>query len=863
MTTVLVPTPAFTTGNVDFSQIRRFEVTGDFQSDNRAHLMIDQIAAIPPATFANAGILVDGGAKITSTGTGANAAAITLTVTGGSGSTSDDGVRFATGSKISTVDGAINVIGTAGADSSGVSFSSEPGGSPEGIASTGTGAITLVADSMSLDQGRITAGTNLVTLKQKTNGVAINLGGNDGPGTLGLNTTELANITAGTLAIGDANSGAITVSTAIDVSAKVGTLELRTGANVIDGNAFGADLAVSKLLLVANTGVASATNSLDTAVANLEAQTNTGVVFVSNTGNVALGGVSGSMTGIHVTTSGDVNISSTGSIELPELLSTPNTVMLSSGSAITTNDTNLDVQASSLVIGANAGIGDFFPIRTNVDVLRVTALGGGNVQIFESNSVDLTGVSVTGRFTLRASGAITDSGNISVMNVASFISLSSSITLGDEANETTDFRELHFSGGAVSISEDSSTRLTGPSRASSLMLVGAGITNTPFARLDVQGSASFVAGDNDVTLGTQSDDRITFGSFAAVGRNVTLFEDDATALDLVEGAVIRLDSTGTITDNNGTATNLVATTGAALSASGGIGAGDTLEISVANVAASNTTSGAIELASVAGMNLGSVGPVVGISNPGRDVRLTAGGAVTQSAGAAITSAGLVFLGAGPFTLEDAGNDATVLAANTTGTIFYRDANTLSIGTSGVTNGITTTNADVTVCLVTGNLSVDQPITVGTGTVRLQTLDGRIVGAGAITASALGLRAQGGGISLTSPTTNVNTLAASTTAGFSFQEADGFAFGTVGALGCFTTDVVGLTVNGDVELCVQNGDLSIASPINVGANTLRLYAATGSVNQSGTGTISALNLAATAGQAVILTLANAVTSNFAA
>ena len=59
------------------------------------------------------------------------------------------------------------------------------------------------------------AGTNVVAVRQRTLNQQINLGANDSAGVLGLTDAELDRITAGTVQIGDANSGAINVSAVI------------------------------------------------------------------------------------------------------------------------------------------------------------------------------------------------------------------------------------------------------------------------------------------------------------------------------------------------------------------------------------------------------------------------------------------------------------------------------------------------------------------------------------------------------------------------------------------------------------------------------------------------------------------------
>ena len=116
----------------------------------------------------------------------------------------------------------------------------------------------------------------------------INLGAADTSGALGLINTELGTITAALLKIGDANSGSITVSSAISAPVGWNTLSLRTGAGIVDGNTTGADLTVTNLALRAVTGIGSA-DALDTAVSNLAAaNTTSGNVAVSNTGGLVV-----------------------------------------------------------------------------------------------------------------------------------------------------------------------------------------------------------------------------------------------------------------------------------------------------------------------------------------------------------------------------------------------------------------------------------------------------------------------------------------------------------------------------------------------------------------------------------------------
>gem|GEM_PF-638120 len=216
----------------------------------------------------NIGINTDTSARITATG----AANITLNGTGGAGSSDCYGIGFeggdAAGTGISAVNGNITLNGTggpsAGTDMDGVRFEDSFGAQSVSVTTTGTGTLTIngtagntdatsaginivddttmsltgatnsfIADTMDFgtSNASVNAGANSLTLRQKTNGIVIDLGGTDSTAQLGLTDTELDIINAATLNIGNANSGAITVSTAITRAAST-ALNLTSGGAI-------------------------------------------------------------------------------------------------------------------------------------------------------------------------------------------------------------------------------------------------------------------------------------------------------------------------------------------------------------------------------------------------------------------------------------------------------------------------------------------------------------------------------------------------------------------------------------------------------------------------------------------------------
>ena len=87
----------------------------------------------------------------------------------------------------------------------------------------------------------------------------------------------------------------------------------------------------------------------------------------------------------------------------------------------------------------------------------------------------------------------------------------------------------------------------------------------------------------------------------------------AEPLNAGSGDVFLYGPGGALTDANGGATNLSA--GAPLVATGGIGSGNALETTLAQLAASNSTAGNIELANTGALAIVTVGGTSGLTSP--------------------------------------------------------------------------------------------------------------------------------------------------------------------------------------------------------------------------------------------------------
>ncbi|MBI1346897.1 hypothetical protein GC163_11480 [bacterium] len=231
------------------------------------------------------GVYVVDGGQISATGAGS----VTVAGTGGTGAGLANIGVFVTGtnSLITASGGDVEVTGIEGGGASAVAI----GVASEGtISQTSNGQITLIGDSLTIDDlSFVDAGTGTVSIQQYTSTVEIDLGSTSdvAGGPLAISSDELARITAGTLVIGDANSGTITISDAIDLST-ISTLELITTADIFDGNATGIDITVASLVLVAGTGIGSS-DALELAVTNLAFRnTASGDVQIENTGALTL-----------------------------------------------------------------------------------------------------------------------------------------------------------------------------------------------------------------------------------------------------------------------------------------------------------------------------------------------------------------------------------------------------------------------------------------------------------------------------------------------------------------------------------------------------------------------------------------------
>ncbi|WP_417680297.1 filamentous hemagglutinin N-terminal domain-containing protein [Roseibium sp.] len=285
------------------------------------------------------------------------------------------------------------------------------------------GAISIQADTLQVNGSAtfdplINAGTGTVSIKSKTAGRKIVLGGNSGS-SLSINNDVLDRIEADTLSIGDSSAGSITIASSI-APAQVNTLSLTTGGAVVDGNASGTDVTVDSLAVRAGSGI-----SLDTAVSYLAFSNTSGDVDFGNTGALTIASVDG--------------LSSS---------SNAGTTLLTAGGPITFA-ANVANGGSLTAAALESGVVDTENITVNAGVTVQST--GGNLSLLAGDDVIVGSgatVSANSALTLSAGSADTDfDGGLTLDPTANLAAFTMNISAYDDIT----FGSGNQSGAGVSL----------------------------------------------------------------------------------------------------------------------------------------------------------------------------------------------------------------------------------------------------------------------------------------------------------------------------------------------------------------------------------------------------------------------------
>ncbi|MEQ9454200.1 MAG: filamentous hemagglutinin N-terminal domain-containing protein [Phycisphaeraceae bacterium] len=278
-------------------------------------------------------------------------------------------------------------------------------------------------------------------------------------------------------------------ATNITGSNTANSLNLDSGGAITDAS--GVSITVTNLADFADAGGAGITlgdNAGDTLSFGTTTFNSTGAVAIAQDNDMTIDGTNTALSADLVSDAGISNIA---------------------GSSITV--TNLAMLTS---LGGNTQINVGSAAGDTINFGQVTFNANDTVTIIEDSATEVAGTNTSGTLNLFSTGDITDASGVSLTTGVAIFS-GTNITLGDNGGDTVNFDSLTFvSGGAVVITEDSSTELRAASSANSLILTSAGaITDETGVgtTLNVTGSASFDSATGGITLG-ETDEVHNYGS---------------------------------------------------------------------------------------------------------------------------------------------------------------------------------------------------------------------------------------------------------------------------------------------------------------------------------------------------------------
>ena len=604
------------------------------------------------------------------------------------------------------------------------------------------------------------------------------------------NVVSLAGSTSGSISYKDTDGFAI---------GTVNTAGLTTSGNVTlhAGGAVTQSQKISALgLELLGTGPYTLTNA-NNDITTLAANTTNAVSFRDT--NVLLVGTVNSTVGI--TTAGqNVSLQTGSSLTLNNLINAGvGNVTLNAAGAVTQGAGNTITAAGLELLGA----GPFTLTDAGNDIGILAASTTGTISYRDTNGFSIgtvnttVGISTGGNsLTLRAGAAVTQAQAISASGLELLGSVSYTLTNSANdittlaANTTGTISYRDASGFAIGTVNSTTGVSTG---GNNLTLEAAGAV-TQSQSITATGLELLGSGPYTLTLSTNNVTTLAANTSGAISYRDTnalvVGTVNSTAGIVTGGNNLTVQTGGTLTISNsinvGAGNISLNSAGAVTQGSGKtitaaglelLGAGPFTLADGGNdvtTLAANTT-GAISYRDSSGFAIGTVNSTSGVNTGGTNLTLQSGGAVTQSQ--AITALGLELLGTGSYTLTNAANNVTTLAANTTASISYRDTNALSVGTVNSTIGITTGGNDI-VLQTGGTLTLDNSINAGAGNATLNSSGAVSQGAGD-TITAAGLELLGAGpFTLTDANNNVGSLAANTTGVISYRDLNGFSIGTV-------------------------------------------------------------------------------------
>jgi filamentous hemagglutinin family protein len=492
------------------------------------------------------------------------------------------------------------------------------------------------------------------------------------------------NSNAGTLSINTAGNAAITGLTTTNNTANA--VSVISGGSIIGNGDTNADIAATQASAVVTLQAASgigASDALDLSISRL-ALTNTtsGAANISNNRALQVNAFTNTpVTAASITTTGigsDVTIAG-------NVASGSNLSLISSG-AVTVNDgTTVNSNAGTLSINATGNAAVTGLTTTNNTANAVSVVSGGSITDSGNTGIDITATQPNAVVTLQAASGI---GAANALDLAI-----SQLAL------------TNTTSGAASITNNRALQVNSftnaPVTAASIVTTGTG------SDLTIAGNVS--SGSN---LSLVSSGAVTVNNGTTVNSNAGTLSINATGNAAITGltttnntaSAVSVTSGGAITDNGDTNVDITATQPNAvvtLQAASGIGAANVLDLSIAHLALTNTTSGAVNITNNRALQVNSLTntPVTAasITTTGTGSDLTIAGNVASGSNLSLTSSGAVTINdgttvnsnAGTLSIDAAGNAAITGLATTNNT-----ANAVSVISGGAISDSGNTSADI-------------------------------------------------------------------------------------------------------------------------------------------------------------------------
>jgi len=626
-----------------------------------------------------------------------------------------------------------------------------------------TGAITQSGALAVTGTSSFSAGANAITLTSATNDFtgAVSLSNS------GANAVQITDTNA--LVLGTVNVGNNLIVTASGAVTQTGTITATGGATTIAAGASN-NITLNNANDFATLVITSGNNVsvTDSNAIILGASTISGNLTVNTTGAItqsgalAVTGTSSFTAGANAITlttatndfNGAVSLSNSGAnaVQITDTnalvlgtVSVGNNLTVTASGAVTQTGA---ITATGGITTIAAGSGNNITLNSANDFATLVITSGNNVSVTDANALILGASTVSGNFGITTSGALTQSGVLTVAGTTTLAAGSgNNITLNNAAN---DFATLAVtSGNNVSIT-DVNTLILGASTISGTLGVNTSGTITQSGALVVAGTTTLAAGSaNDITLNTGGNNFSTV--VITSGNNVAVTDTNA----LILGA-------STVSGN------LTVNTAGNITQSGALSVAGTSSFAAGNGAVTLTTAtndftGAVSLSNSGANNVSirdTNAIILGTSSVGTGTLtitangITQTGTVTQAAGAGdATLSG----GTGAINLALA-NDFASITATTTGAgaaITVNDTNALSVTTATTTDGA--------ISLSGGSLSLINTVSAGNGGLITLTATGNVslsnvttTGNVSITAGSISETVSDGGNDITANTLTINS-----------------------------------------------------------------------------------------------------------